>query len=316
MTAQQSREAFLAARKRGIGGSDIAAILGLSKYKTPYSLWLDKTGRQTEDSAGEAAYWGNVLEDVVAKQFSLVTGLKIQRVNQCLVGPEPWMLANIDRAIVNPAIAKRVYLKGGRLTTDQILECKTASGWLEKLWGESTESIPDYYLTQCQWYMGVTGAEVCHAAVLIGGQKFRHYRIEADPELFQILAGEARAFWENHVLADQPPEPTSFDDCAHLWGQAEEGSILEADSELLAMIEDLKGFKADIKAAQAEADQIELGIIKRLGVAETVMDSGKRLLTYKTQTTNRLDSKALKAAHPELAEQFTKTSTSRVLRLA
>ena len=82
------------------------------------------------------------------------------------------------------------------------------------------------------------------------------------------------------------------------------------------MIEDLKGFKADIKAAQAEADQIELGIIKRLGVAETVMDSGKRLLTYKTQTTNRLDSKALKAAHPELAEQFTKTSTSRVLRLA
>lgn len=316
MTAQQSREAFLAARKRGIGGSDIAAILGLSKYKTPYYLWLDKTGRQTDDSAGEAAYWGNVLEDVVAKQFSLVTGLKIQRVNQCLVGPESWMLANIDRAIINPAISGNVRFKDGRLTTDQILECKTASGWMEPLWGENPESIPDYYLTQCQWYMGVTGAEICHAAVLIGGQKFRHYRIEADPELFRILAGEARAFWENHVLADVPPEPTTFEDCAHRWGQAEPDSVLEADSELLAMIEDLKGFKADIKAAQAEADQIELGIIKRLGVAETVMDSGKRLLTYKTQTTNRLDSKALKAAHPELAEQFTKTSTSRVLRLA
>lgn len=315
MTIAMSREQWLASRRKGIGGSDIAALLGLTQYKTPYQLWLEKTARETSDETSEPAYWGNRLEDIVADEFSRRSGLKVQRVNQILVGQEDWMLGNIDRAVINPDIAKRVYLKDGRITTNQILECKTASGWLQKLWGDNAESIPDYYLTQCQWYMGNTQTEICHAAVLIGGQQFRRYQIKFDPELFGLLVTEARRFWFEHVKADIPPEPTTIGDCLHLWAKQDPASILEASPELVELVASYKDLKADIDAAGDELEQIKIQIMQHVKEAETVVHNGSKLLTFKAQESTRLDSKALKAAHPDLFQQFAKTSATRVLRL-
>ena len=192
MNTQVNRDQFLAGRKKGIGGSDVAAILGFSPYKSPYQLWLDKTGRsERKESQNESAHFGNLLEDVVAKEFSRRSGVKVQRVTQQLslenIG-EPWAIGNIDRAVVNPEIAGRVFFKDGKLTTDQGLECKTASEYLSKLFGEEgTDQIPDYYLTQCLWYMKLTGFQVWHLAVLIGGNKFRMYRIERDDDLIESI---------------------------------------------------------------------------------------------------------------------------------
>jgi len=310
------RQAWLQARRAGIGGSDVAALLGLSKYNSPYSLWLDKTGRGTDDTSGEAAYWGNTLEDVVAKEFAKRNDLKVQRFNSVITGDEPWMLGNIDRAVINPAMAGRVYLKDGRLTTDQILEVKTANQYLAKLWGDNQDTVPDYYLTQCQWYLGVTQAEVCHMAVLIGGQKYQQYKISRDDELIAMLKSEARTFWHDYVLADQPPEPTTFDDLAHRFGQHAEGSVLEADDDLAVLISEYKALGEAIKEAKENQDDMKLDIVKAMRDAEMIMHNGKKLLTYKTQTSNRIDSAAFKKAHPDLSEAFTKTSTSRVLRLA
>lgn len=311
------RAEWLAKRRAGIGGSDIAAILGLSKYKSPYDLWLDKTGRKTDESTGEAALWGQLAEDMIAGQFAARNGLAVQRVNSILVGREDWMLGNIDRAIVNPKIGKAVRVSGGgRLNTDQILEVKTAHQYFDKLWGATAESVPDYYLTQCQWYLGITQADVCHLAVLIGGNQYRQYKISRDDELIEMLEGEARHFWLNHVQADTAPEPTTFEDCAHKWPNAAAGSVLEADAELCALAAEYKRLAAAAKEADAEIDRVKLEIIKLTGDAETVTDGAKKLLTYKSQTTARFDSKAFKAAHPDLSELFTRTSTSRVLRIA
>jgi putative phage-type endonuclease len=312
------RQAWLQARRAGIGGSDVAALLGLSKYNSPYSLWLDKTGRGTDDTSGEAALWGQLNEDMIARQFALRTGLKVQRINSILRGTEDWMLGNIDRAIINPAISGNVRIKadGGSLTTDQILEVKTSSQYLDKLWGESVDSVPDHYLTQCQWYLGITQVEVCHLAVLIGGNKMRQYKISRDDELIAMLKSEARTFWHDYVLADQPPEPTTFDDLAHRFGQHAEGSVLEADDDLAVLISEYKALGEAIKEAKENQDDMKLDIVKAMRDAEMIMHDGKKLLTYKTQTSNRIDSAAFKKAHPDLSEAFTKTSTSRVLRLA
>jgi len=310
------RTAWLDARRKGIGGSDVAAMLGLSQYNTPYTLWLDKTGRDSGDSdISEPAYWGNTLEDIVAQEFAKRSGNKIQRVNQLLVGEQPWMLANIDRAVVNREISGRVYLKDGRLTTDQILECKTANGFLAKLWGDTEESVPDYYLTQCQWYLGITQAEICHMAVLIGGQSFRMYRIQRDDELIDMLQSEARTFWNDYVLADQPPDPTTLSDCAHRWAAHTDGQVHEADDDMAVLISEYKALGEAIKEAESNRDEMKLQIVKTMQEAEVIMHGGKKLLTYKTQEANRFDTKSFRAEHPDLADQFTKTSTSRVLRL-
>lgn len=312
------RATWLAERRKGLGGSDVAAILGLSKYKTPYQLWLDKTGRETDDSSGEAAYWGNALEDIVAKEFAKRNGVKVQRVNDLIKHPTlDFAFANIDRAVINPAISGNVRIKDGRLTTDQILECKTANQFLQNQWGDDAESIPDYYLTQCQWYLGNTQADICHLAVLIGGQKFKQYQIQRDDELISILHDEAKTFWHDFVLADNPPDPTTIDDCLHRWARHTDGKVIDADQSLIELITEYKEMKAALKDGEAEADALKLEIVKRIEDAEcVVIDGSKKLLSYKSQSSSRLDSKAFKAAHPDLAEQFTKTSATRVLRVA
>ena len=97
------RTAWLAARRTGIGGSDISAILGLSPWRSPVHVWLDKTGQAPDEppANAEAMYWGKTLEDVVAREYAQRTGRRVQRVNAILRHPQhEWMLGNIDRAIV------------------------------------------------------------------------------------------------------------------------------------------------------------------------------------------------------------------------
>ena len=103
MTAT-SREEWLALRRQGIGGSDVAAILGLSKFKTQQELWMEKTGRlvqQQSADAEERMHWGNTLEDVVAKHYAQQSGKKVQRINQILHHPECHIaMANLDRVVL------------------------------------------------------------------------------------------------------------------------------------------------------------------------------------------------------------------------
>lgn len=316
---ENARQEWLQSRRLGIGGSDVAAILGLSKYKSPYQLWLDKTSRAPlDDSESEPAYWGNQLEDIVAKEYAKRNGVKIQRVNATIRNPEhDWMIANIDRAIINPEISGNVRIKDGKLTTDRILECKTANQYLAKLWGdEQSEQVPDYYLTQCQWYMGITGASMCGLGVLIGGQKFRSYQIAFDAELFAMLQEECSKFWFENVQADVPPAPTTFDDVLHRWSTHNPDQAVIADPQLFQDVAEYKELNSNIKDAGKELDALKLKICTRMEDAELIIAEEKRLATFKYQERNTLDSKALKAAHPEIYEQFVKTSSTRVLRVS
>ena len=93
---------WLLDRRKGIGGSDVAAIMGLNKWKSAYQIWLEKTGQVgLSESDSEPAYWGTVLEEVVAKEFAVRTGKKVRRRNQVFEHPEyPFLRANIDRDVV------------------------------------------------------------------------------------------------------------------------------------------------------------------------------------------------------------------------
>lgn len=322
MNTQVDRDQFLAGRKKGIGGSDVAAILGFSPYKSPYQLWLDKTGRnERSDSQSESAHFGNLLEDVVAKEFSRRMNVKVQRVKEQLtlaeIG-EPWAIGNIDRAVVNPEIAGRVYFdKEGKLTTDQGLECKTASEYLSKLFGEEgSDQIPDYYLTQCLWYMKLTGFAVWHLAVLIGGNKFRMYRIERDEELIESIFKQVKAFWFNHVIADVPPDPTCFDDVLHRWSKHVVGKQVEADFAHIKLTEELISVQKAKKDAEAREDEIKLAIVSNMQDAEMMISQGKTICTYKEQSSTRIDSTLLKKEEPELFAKYSKTSSTRVFRIS
>lgn len=318
MNTHVDREKFLANRKKGIGGSDVAAILGFSPYKSPYQLWLDKTGRSEKSEQNESAHFGNLLEDVVAKEFSRRSGMKVQRVKQQLfLDAHPWAIGNIDRAVINPEISGNVRFKDGALTTDQLLECKTASEYMSKLFGEQdTDQIPDYYLTQCLWYLMITGCQVIHLAVLIGGNKFRMYRIERDEDLIKSIFNQVKAFWFNHVLADVPPDPTCFDDVLHRWSKHVVGKQVEADFEHIKLAEELITVQGRQKADKAREDEIKLKIATTMQDAEMMISQGKPICTYKEQSSTRIDTKVLKEKEPELFEKYSSTSSTRVFRIS
>lgn len=196
-TKELPREDWLAVRKRGIGSSDAAAAAGLNHYKSQLELWLEKTGRdaglpKTDPQDEESpAYWGNVLEPIVAWHYSKRTGNKVRRINAVLQHPYPelpWMLANIDREVIG---ADDV----------QILECKTAGINGARLW---KEGVPEYVELQVMHQLAVTGKRAADVAVLLGGQTLEIHRIERDEQMIARLIELERTFWR-YVETDTPP---------------------------------------------------------------------------------------------------------------
>ncbi|MEH7342722.1 YqaJ viral recombinase family protein [Bacillus sp. JJ1532] len=299
LTVDMSREEWLKARKAGIGGSDAAAIAGLNKWKSPIGVYLDKTGQAPdEDKAGEAAYWGNMMEDIVAQEFSKRTGLKVRRRNAILKHPEHhFMLANVDRLIV-----------GAR----EGLECKTASEYLKDLW--EGEEIPASYLLQCQHYMAVTGYVAWHIAVLIGGNKFVYKKVERDEELIQYLIDIEKNFWEEHVLKQIPPAFDGSDASVDLLKTMYPESIPDTEISLPpdtnTYLNALDQVNEELKELEDQKKEYENKIKALMGDNENAI-VGDRLITWKSITSNRFDSKRFSAEYPELHNKYTKQSSYR-----
>ncbi|HEB4954402.1 YqaJ viral recombinase family protein [Bacillus thuringiensis] len=298
-TLNMDHKQWLQARTQGIGGSDVSAIAGLNKWKSAVQVFLEKTQAiEKEDIQSEAAYFGNVLEKVVAKEFVKRTDLKVQRRNAILQHPEyPWMLANVDRLIVGEKVG---------------LECKTASEYLKKEWED--EEVPAAYLLQCQHYMAVTGYEAWWIAVLIGGNKFVHKKIERDEELIQYLIDIEKDFWLNNVEKNEPPmfdgSDASTELLKHLYPESIADSFISLGKQEELLIEARDQVEREIKVLKEQKAEYENKIKAKLGTNE-VGGTENYKVQWKSYTTIRFDSKRFKAEHPDLYEQYAKESISR-----
>lgn len=298
-TLNMDQTQWLQARTQGIGGSDVSAIAGLNKWKSAVQVFLEKTQAiEKEDIQSEAAYFGNVLEEVVAKEFAKRTDLKVQRRNAILQHPEyPWMLANVDRLIVGEKVG---------------LECKTASEYFKKEWED--EEVPAAYLLQCQHYMAVTGYEAWWIAVLIGGNKFVHKKIERDEELIQYLIDIEKDFWLNNVEKNEPPmfdgSDASTELLKHLYPKSIADSYVSLGKQEELLIEARDQVDREIKVLQEQKAEYENKIKAKLGTNE-VGGTENYKVYWKSYKTNRFDSKRFKAEHPDLYEQYAKESISR-----
>lgn len=319
-----AHETFMQARQTGIGGSDIAAILGVSPFKSAVDVYLEKTGQTPDTKPNETMYWGTVLEDVVAKHYQEATSSKVQRLSRLIRHPHrPWMIGNIDRAIVTPGSRARFH--AGRLQgAEGILECKTASAYKAGEWGTPSDddAIPTHYAAQCMWYLGIAGLDWCDVAVLIGGQKYLVKRVERDDDTIRGMSERAEAFWCKHILENIPPEPKDGDDAIKLFPRDSGGSV-EASPHTLDLLSRAVELKQQIAALELELDgDRKKGVNGVLGElkaymrdAATLTVGDATLATWKAQTSQRLDTTALKAAHPDLCAQFVKPSESRVFRI-
>lgn len=190
-TENMPYQEWLQLRKKGLGGSDAGSVAGFSKYRSPISVWLEKTGKvEPSQEESQAARFGRKLEPVVADEFAERTGLKVEPIHEMLQHRDyPFMLANLDRLIYEDG-------KQG------VLECKTADKYFASEWDD--EKIPDHYYLQVQHYLAVTGLQFAYIAVLIGGNDFRHKRIDRNDEVISHLIKIESDFWRL-VEEDIPP---------------------------------------------------------------------------------------------------------------
>lgn len=324
-TKDLPREDWLRLRQSGIGGSDISAIMGFNPYKTAYDLYHDKINDVVEDAQSDAAYWGTILEDVVAKEYALRNDCKVQKVNYMIRHPKfDFALANIDRAVINPSISGNVRIKDGKLTTDKLLEVKTASEYMKNVWGdEASDQVPDNYNLQCQWYMGITGVDECDLALLLGGNKYRQYNIKFDAELFEIMIDEAQNFWVNHVLARVEPTPATLANAKQKYATSTPDSVLNIafdDDAVIAVVDRYIDLKEQEKKLKGKLEQAQTDVINLIEDNEALTIDGELVMTYKAQKGREtFDKKSCLKAYPELAEkfaEFTKTGeVSRTLRV-
>lgn len=298
-TLEMDRIEWLQLRKSGIGGSDASAILGFNNYKSAFQLYIEKTSEFVEESDSEAAYWGNVLEDVVAREFAKRTGKKIRRLNKMLRHPKHYfMTANLDRDVVGEKA---------------FLECKTASEYLKDSW--NGEDVPAAYLCQLQHYLAVTGYEKAYIAVLIGGNKFVWKEVARDDEFIELMIQHEKNFWENYVLANVPPAIDGSSSASELLAKMypqDDGSAIMLDEQSNKLIEAIESIKIEEKQLEKQRKEYENQLKMTLGEAAEG-HSNRFKVSYKTIFSNRFDSKRLKDENPDLYKKYCKESLSRRL---
>ena len=290
---------WLEHRKTGIGDSDASVVCGINRYKSPVELWLDKTGQLPPQEAGEAAYWGTQLESIVRAEFTKRTGIEVSQVKQLLQSEEyPFMLANLDGICEVPDVGTCVF------------EAKTASAYRA---GEWEDTIPDEYMLQVQHYMAVTGYAGTYIAVLIGGNTFKWRFVERDEELISMLIELETAFW-NHVQDSTPPPLDGSDASAKFLAERFHDSIPKSHITL-------PDTAADLLSQYDEAcEELEIvterkqkaeNLLKEMMGENEVGTTGDRIVTWKSVSQERLDSKTLKAEHPALCKKYTSKSSYR-----
>jgi len=284
---------WLEERRKGIGGSDIAAVMGLSPFKTAYQVYREKR-REVEDWQGNTLTdWGKRMEPAIRQWYSDTTGRDVRLPDKIMYHEKyPFMLASLD----------------GFTDDRRGVEIKTARSG--KLWGEpGTNQIPDYYAIQCHHYMIVTGFEVFDVPVSIAGGSPELYEIPADKEIHEMIIDAAAGFWQR-VVDGNPPDPVTYADAVARFGQIRSEGAVIADREAVSRVEGLREVRFRIGELEAKEEELKGKLIITIGESGDTLidDGGNTLLTYKLSNGRKsFDSKTFEKEQPNLYQRYIKT---------
>ena len=182
-------------RKTGVGGSDIAVLLGLNPFKTTHELWLEKTEQIEPENFddNDAVSFGNIIEDTIGEFYTHKTGIELRNKLQTIRHPEyDWLVANIDKKVVG--------VKKG-------VEIKNVGFHAAHAWGkDGTDEVAEYYMPQPMHYMLVLDYQEWDVAAYFGGADLKIYHLHRDKEFDELIIDLSHDFWHNHVLSMVAPE--------------------------------------------------------------------------------------------------------------
>lgn len=295
-----------------VGGSDVAAILGVSPWKTPHELWLQKTGRAAREEITPQQQKrfdrGHRLEPVVLDM--LLDRLRddgheveLLRTNERYVDVEhPFMACEIDFELM---------LDGEHVNGD----CKTVHPFASKKWGEEgTDEVPIEYAAQFMHGLGITGRDRCIVATLIGMDDLLIYEVQRDQETIDGIRARVAQYWNECVVADVAPDPIDFDDAKAIYAKAD-GTKVEASSEIRDAVFKLAEVKQKLKSFEESEKELSFRIADFMRPHSILTFGGNEIATWKNQDHTSLDQKLLAEELPEVTAQYKRTKEIRVLRL-
>lgn len=312
---EEDEDAWLKARTRGIGGSDIGAICGVSPFTSARQIYLNKTGQFTESmkpgaAAQERMHFGHLLEPIVADEFAareLVEDkahLKLVNIGATLQHKDyPWALANVDRLIVDT---------DGRPWG--ILECKTTSEYMNEEW-ESGEILQSY-VYQLNWYLWILGLERGYFACLVGGNKFYIYPVYRNDELInEVMLPAAKKFWNENVLALKEPEMQSVDTdfVNQTYSDVVKNSeLIMEDDTANDLAETVFNCKRQIKELTSIMEEAQNKLKDRLKENE-IGYTKDYTIKWSPRSQKRVDNDKLKKEYPEVYQEVLKTISFRAM---
>lgn len=315
-----------ARRYTGLGGSEMASVLGISQYKSCYELWQEKTGKIEPFAGNNATYWGAILEAVVAKEYAKKTGETVRVTTKHYRSKKyPWLVGNLDRLINSNEYHKT-----------KILECKTCTDDTAKdseglkEWGsgnvyapgtrkvlKTDDCVPFNYLVQVQHYMFVTGYnEVDLAVLFLRTREFRIYTIKRNDDIIKSIIEKSAEFWYD-VLTDTEPEMTDADIVRKYDRKKPVEDPIECDDLLLSLLQDYKFISEKIKGDEDHRDRLKEKIKLIMGEHKNAVFNGKVVATYGSPSEKKtVNAKRLKEEEPDIYEKYLLvTPVARALRV-
>ena len=189
---------WLTARKTGLGGTDIAAIMGIHPYKTAMSVYAEKLELIEPGIPTPAMKLGLALEPVIAKLYTEETGERLIKAPFARMFSDKfkWVIGSPDRLTHDKELVVELKSVGAR------------SAW--RFGAHGTSEVPKEYFLQVQWYLMILNLGLGHLAALIGGNEFRIFNIESDKELQDMMLDLGARFWTDHILKKVPPPPSGL----------------------------------------------------------------------------------------------------------
>lgn len=295
----KSREEWLEVRKNGIGSSEVATIVGLNPWETPYQLWRRKIGLDAPKQENAAMRNGHHLEDAVSRMWNDATGRQIIKRSAT-----DWIIRDNDRPYLQVSPDRTYWLSDDSRAADNkgILEIKTTRMKVDP------DDLPPYWFAQLQYQLGVAGYTHGSLAWLSAGHgfDFGYQDLRLVPDFYGWLVEETDRFWVDNIIGGAEPDAVSAADVLLKYNRHTDSKIIECSDEVFEAYQNLKEVKKEIKALEQRQEACESTLKMAFEDAEALSYGGDTIATWKApRPSNRFDSKAFAAEHPDLAAAYT-----------